>query len=277
MGNKKYLMIEVTANQKNGNPYHLIETEEWKARTVYYIYLDSDGNTIGRQKKLNISCGQSIPSELKDDIEGNDIVKISWNAAQTRIFLSKILNYPSFKYLSCDSWIDVQVIVRMNGNPTKSFTNVAQIYSVKQKSQKEKDRFAALISIVKQLTKQRCINLSQMAGYTNTQKLNDKGINVNKSCLESGIKLIELYRDSIDLSAKVEDHRTTKNKIINYFSDKYGTKKSQEIYNLIEITPCLTKLEILLICKLKFLNCSTVYKFMRISENLCSYPSLTKT
>ena len=81
----KILLISITANIQNGNPYVLVEKSEWKPETVYYTYFDEDGKQIGRRKAVNLIESPStpnpvIPESLRADILNPEVMKLFWNS-----------------------------------------------------------------------------------------------------------------------------------------------------------------------------------------------------
>lgn len=206
----KILLISITANMQNGNPYVLIEKPEWKPETVYYTYFSDDGKQIGRRKAINLIESLSnpnpiIPESLKNDILNPEVVKLFWHN-NTRIFASTILGYPKHNYIPPENWIDIKALLREYGYPTDSLSDVASklklyekqkcTYKVNKKTESEANRFSILISIVQRLAKTMTIFSRAMQGYTITESVNDKGVLINTDVLDAALYLIELYEQA---------------------------------------------------------------------------------
>ena len=129
MEKTKILLISISANMQNGNPYVLIEKPEWAAETIYYTYFDEFGKQIGRRKWINLIASPSnpnprIPESLKNDILNPEVVKLFWHH-NTRIFASAILGYPKHNYIPPENWIDIKALLREYGYNTDSLAEVA--------------------------------------------------------------------------------------------------------------------------------------------------------
>ena len=265
-----FLVISVSSNLKNGNVYKMIQNSKWKAKSVHYQYLDGNGNPIGRQKKVDLNNKKSIPEQLRKDIENDAVVKLSYNAAMTRIFLSAVLNYPPHEYIRCDSWLDVRVIARMNGYTTDSFSKLAEALNIRVRSNAASHRFNALINMISQLTKNKVMNMSRLDEYKINQAINDRGIRVNMTVLRAGIRLIGLFNYSILLFKLGVECQVDVNSIHQVLVEKYSVKTCAEIYSLIDYNKSLSDTDRILIQILKFLNSNTVKRFVLIAKNKCS-------
>lgn len=265
-----FLVISVSSNLKNGNVYKMIQNSKWKAKSVHYQYLDGNGNPIGRQKKVDLNNKKSIPEQLRKDIENDAVVKLSYNAAMTRIFLSAVLNYPPHEYIRCDSWLDVRVIARMNGYTTDSFSKLAEALNIRVRSNAASHRFNALINMISQLTKNKVMNMSRLDEYKINQAINDRGIRVNMTVLRAGIRLIGLFNYSILLFKLGVECQVDVNSIHQVLVEKYSVKTCSEIYSLIDYNKSLSDTDRILIQILKFLNSNTVKRFVLIAKNKCS-------
>lgn len=129
MEKTKILLIFISANMQNGNPYVLIEKPEWAAETIYYTYFDEFGKQIGRRKSINLIASPSnpnpvIPESLRSDIMNPQVVKLFWNG-NTCIFASVILGCPKHTYIPAENWFDIKAVLRENGYPTDSLAEVA--------------------------------------------------------------------------------------------------------------------------------------------------------
>lgn len=265
-----FLVISVSSNLKNGNVYKMIQNSKWKAKSVHYQYLDGNGNPIGRQKKVDLNNKKSIPEQLRKDIENDAVVKISYNASMTRIFLSAVLNYPPHEYIRCDSWLDVRVIARMNGYTTDSFSKLAETLNVRVRANKAAPRFNALVQIIAQLTKSHVMNISRLHEYAVNQTINDRGIRINMTALRSGIRLIGLFNYSVLLFKAGVDYTTDAKSIQQNLCNKYSVQTCDELYRLLENDETLTEIEKIQIRIMRFRNSNTVKKLISIAKNKCS-------
>ena len=206
----KILLISITANIQNGNPYVLIEKHKWKAETVYFTYFGEDGKQIGRRKAINLVESPSnpnpvIPEFLKEDILNPEVMKLFWNS-NTRIFASAVLQLPKHTYIPPDNWIDIKALLREYGYPTDSLAEVASklklyekqkcTYKVNKKTESEANRFSVLIRIVQRLFQTEVVRTKSASAYEITESVNDQGVLINTDVLNAALKLIELYEQA---------------------------------------------------------------------------------
>ncbi len=170
MNVKRYILISIIAKSITGNPYKDIEIDGWQAKVINYTYFSTTGTQIGRMKSIRLQQGQLIPDELIADIMSDDVIKLTFGTYD-RIYFSKLADYSGHDYPNCRSWIDIQIIARLNGYKADTITQLAKTLGAY-----ESNRFSMLIKCVKLLTAKECINLTQLTGYFATQKLMIKGL-----------------------------------------------------------------------------------------------------
>lgn len=261
---KKYILISINATHITGNPYKDIETPGWRAKALYFTYFDKNGIQIGRMRTIKLQRGQAISKELINDIENDDVIKLSFAANTTRIYLSKLLDYPVHNYLSCSSWADIQVLARLNGYKADTVTQLAKTLGTFNSS-----HFSMLIKCVKRLTASGCINLTQLAGYFATQKINDQSVAIDTNLLEVCIKLIEKYNKAIIEFESNTNYPVSCKNITRDFCDKYNISSTDEIYMLLDDPSQLSDLEVDLIHILMFKNSKIVKLIKKISNSIC--------
>lgn len=294
MEKTKILLISISANIQNGNPYVLIEKPEWEAETIYYTYFDEDGKQIGRRKSINLIASPSnpnpvIPESLKDDILNPEVIKLFWTR-NTRIFASAILGYPKHNYIPPDNWIDIKAFLRENGYPTDSLSDVATKlklydkkkckYNVNQKTESEANRFSVLISIVQRLFHTEVVRTKSMTSYEITERVNDNGVLINTKVLDAALYMIKLYEQAtfdymknkgILNSSNKEQMKTEVTKDLKQdLLDKFNLDKVDDVYQLLCRPEELSEKEINLIYILKFFLSRTYTFFSRFRSNLCS-------
>lgn len=83
------------------------------AKAGVYRYVESDDFEIllfgyaidgGDVEVIDVACGERIPPEIINALTDNTIKKFAYNAQFERVCLSKILGYPSGKYINPESW-----------------------------------------------------------------------------------------------------------------------------------------------------------------------------
>ena len=289
----KKLLITITANMQNGNPYVLIEKPEWAAETIYYTYFDEFGKQIGRRKWINLIASPSnpnpvIPESLRSDIMNPQVVKLFWNG-NTRIFASAVLGKPKHNYIPPENWIDIKALLREYGYPTDSLSDVATkvklyekqkcTYKVNKKTESEANRFSVLIRIVQRLFQTEVVRTKSVSGHEITETVNDKGVLINTDVLDAALKLIELYEQATFdymnahglLNSRSKEQMVTeiKKDLKQDFLDKNCFEKVDQIYQLLSRTEELSELEIALIHILKFFLSRTYNFFSRLKHNLC--------
>ena len=289
----KILLISITANIQNGNPYVLIEKHKWKAETVYFTYFGEDGKQIGRRKAINLIESPSnpnpvIPEFLKEDILNPEVMKLFWNS-NTRIFASAVLQLPKHTYIPPDNWIDIKALLREYGYPTDSLAEVASKlklyekqkckYNVNQKTETEANRFSVLIRIVQRLFQTEVVRTKSASAYEITESVNDQGVLINTDVLNAALKLIELYEQATFdymnthglLNSRSKEQMVTeiKKDLKQDLLDKNCFEKVDQIYQLLSRTEELSELEIALIHILKFFLSRTYNFFSRLKHNLC--------
>lgn len=260
---KKYLLISINATHSTGNPYKDIEIDGWQAKVINYTYFSTTGTQIGRMKSIQLQRGQPIPDELMADIMSDNVIKLTFGAYD-RIYFSKLADYPGHNYPNCRSWIDIQIIARLNGFSADTVTQLAKTLGAY-----ESNRFSMLIKCVKRLTASGCINLTQLAGYFGTQKINDQGVAIDTNLLEVCIKLIEKYNKAIIEFESNTNYPVSCKNITRDFCDKYNISSTDEIYMLLDDPSQLSDLEVDLIHILMFKNSKIVKLIKKISNSIC--------
>ena len=293
MEKTKILLISISANMQNGNPYVLIEKPEWAAETIYYTYFDEFGKQIGRRKWINLIASPSnpnpvIPESLRSDIMNPQVVKLFWNG-NTRIFASAVLGKPKHNYIPPENWIDIKALLREYGYPTDSLAEVASKlklyekqkckYNVNQKTETEANRFSVLIRIVQRLFQTEVVRTKSASAYEITESVNDKGVLINTDVIDAALYLIELYEQATFdymnahglLNSRSKEQMVTeiKKDLKQDFLDKNCFEKVDQIYQLLSRTEELSELEIALIHILKFFLSRTYNFFSRLKHNLC--------
>lgn len=260
---KKYLLISINATHSTGNPYKDIEIDGWQAKVINYTYFSTTGTQIGRMKSIQLQRGQSIPDELMADIMSDNVIKLTFGAYD-RIYFSKLADYSGHDYPNCRSWIDIQIIARLNGFSADSVTQLAKTLGAY-----ESNRFSMLIKCVKLLTAKECINLTQLTGYFATQKINDQGVVINTAILKVCMELIDSYNKAIHDFEVTTKYPVNNKSIVQDFYEKYGINQTDEIYTLLDNSFELSDLEVDLIYILKFINSKTVQLVKKIANCIC--------
>jgi len=293
MEKTKILLISISANMQNGNPYVLIEKPEWAAETIYYTYFDEFGKQIGRRKSINLIASPSnpnpvIPESLRSDIMNPQVVKLFWNG-NTRIFASAVLGKPKHNYIPPENWIDIKALLREYGYNTDSLAEVASKlrfynkqkckYNLNKKTESEANRFSVLIGIVQRLFRTEVVRTKSASAYEITESVNDQGVLINTDVIDAALYLIELYEQATFdymnahglLNSRSKEQMVTeiKKDLKQDLFDKNCFEKVDEIYQLLSRTEELSELEIALIHILKFFLSRTYNFFSRLKHNLC--------
>ena len=271
MATEKCLLLHITASTITGNPYKDIEYPEWHAKTIYYAYFDKDGNQIGRAKRIKLHEGQIVPSSLADDIRNSQVIKVAWDAGKMRIYSSKLLEYPPNQYIDLQSWVDIQLLAKINSCPADSIVKTASYYNIYSKNDLKSDRFPMILKIFKRLTKDRLVNLTRLSDFYVNQIINDSGVLINNKCLLAGVRLIGLYQDAITNFALLYDYPIDSNAIKAELFEKYGVSDDESVYDLLDTERCgLTDIERDLIHIYRFINSNTVKAINNCAEKTCS-------
>lgn len=290
---EKKLLITITANMQNGNPYVLIEKPEWAAETIYYTYFDEFGKQIGRRKAVNLIESPSnpnpvIPESLKEDILNPEVMKLFWNR-NTRIFASAVLQLPKHNYIPPDNWIDIKAFLREYGYNTDSLAEVALKlkvykkqkckYNVNQKTESEANRFSVLIGIVQRLFQTEVVRTKSVSGYEITESVNDQGVLINTDVLDAALYLIGLFEEATFeymknneiLNSRSEEQMITEitKDLKQDLLDVYCFEKVDDVYQLLCNPEELSDIELNLIHILKFFLSRTFSFFKHFERNLC--------
>lgn len=264
MNVERYILISIIAKSITGSPYKDIEIDGWQAKVINYTYFSTTGTQIGRMKSIQLQRGQPIPDELMADIMSDNVIKLTFGAYD-RIYFSKLADYPGHNYPNCRSWIDIQIIARLNGFSADTVTQLAKTLGAY-----ESNRFSMLIKCVKRLTASGCINLTQLAGYFATQKINDQGVAINTAILRVCVALVDNYNKAIHDFEVTTKYPVNNKSIVQDFCEKYGINQTDEIYTLLDNSSELSDLEVDLIYILKFINSKTVQLVKKIANCICS-------
>ena len=293
MEKTKILLISISANMQNGNPYVLIEKPEWAAETIYYTYFDEFGKQIGRRKSINLIASPSnpnpvIPESLRSDIMNPQVVKLFWNG-NTRIFASAVLGKPKHNYIPPENWIDIKALLREYGYNTDSLAEVASKlrfynkqkckYNLNKKTESEANRFSVLIGIVQRLFQTEVVRTKSVSGHEITETVNDKGVLINTDVLNAALKLIELYEQATFdymnthglLNSRSKEQMVTeiKKDLKQDILDVYCFEKVDDVYQLLCNPEELSDIELNLIHILKFFLSRTFSFFEHFERNLC--------
>jgi len=269
MSTGNFLLLHITAPNKTSNPYRDIEYKEWHAKTIYYSYFDSCGNQIGRSKQIKMNEGQPLPSGLADDIQNPQVIKIAWDAGKTQTYASRLLGYPLHQYIDPENWVDMQVLIKINGYSADSIKQTARLFKIYSKSYKASARFSMLVRILKEACKNDCFNLRQLSGYTINQALNDKGVLINQEYLNIGLRLIQKYDAAICEFERYYDYRVCKENIKKDFIDKLDLYDYDSLLSCDDNTDLSPFVQGLLFIY-KFLTSTSIQTIRKLSYTVCS-------
>lgn len=270
--------------------YAYTESKDFEILLIAYAFDDEEVSVI------DIKCGDEIPSRVRDAILNPQITKSAFNANFERICLSKYLN----TYLKPESFECSQVKALSLGLMA-GLDNVAKVLNLDIRKDKEGKSLIKYFQVnnpeddlekynsFKNYCKLDCeierqirkkldkykINDKEKSLYHIDQRINDRGILVDKNLIHSAININNYYEDILKQKLKKRTHIENIKSVAQvkkYLNDNFNIKvdslNKESIAKIIETTTDENLKEILTLRQ--DLNKTSVKKYEAMENTKCS-------